>query len=44
VIEKILRHLQIRAPPTGPPFEPEIKAKVYDYSFFDDLSPDKVTD
>jgi 3-hydroxybutyrate dehydrogenase len=30
VVEKILRHLKIWDPPTGPPFEPELKDTVYD--------------
>jgi len=38
-IEKILRHLQLWNPPTGPLFEPEIKETVYE--FFDDPPPDE---
>ena len=41
ITEKILRHLKIWDPPTGPPFEPELKETEYDYSFFDDLPPDE---
>ncbi len=44
VIEKIFRHLQIWDPPTGPPFESEVKETVYDYTFFDDVPPDELTD
>lgn len=43
VIDKILRHLKIWDPPTGPPFEPEVKETVYDYTFFDDVPPDELT-
>ncbi len=42
VIEKILRHLEAWDPPRGPPFEPEHKETVYDWSFFDDVPPDEL--
>ncbi len=44
VVEKILRHLEAWDPPRGPPFEPELKETVYDYSFFDDVPPVELTD
>jgi hypothetical protein len=36
--------LEIWDPPTGPPFESEVKETVYDYTFFDDVPSDELTD